>query len=61
MPMTTIQIAVETREELKRFGMKSEKYDDIIRHLMDIAKRHAFFERQKRILEGGGFVPLDEV
>ncbi len=59
--MTTIQVAVETREELKRYGMKSEKYDDIIKNLMEIAKRHEFFERQKRILENGGFVPLGKV
>jgi len=61
MALTTIQLDTETREELKKYGMKSEKYDDILKRLMEIAKRHEFYERQKRILEDGGFVPLDKV
>jgi len=32
---TTIQIKVETREKLKRFGHKGESYDNIIDRLMN--------------------------
>lgn len=41
--------------------MKGEKYDEIVKRLVDMAKSHDFYERQKRILETGEFVPLDEV
>jgi hypothetical protein len=37
--MTTIQIAVATREELMELGKKGETYDDIIRQLIDSAKK----------------------
>jgi len=34
---TTIQIKVQTRERLKRFGHKGESYDDILLRLMEVA------------------------
>ncbi|GEM_PF-1019662 len=37
--LTTIQISKETREMLKSLGRKGETYDDIIRRLIDLAKR----------------------
>lgn len=37
--MTTVQIAVATREELMELGKKGETYDDIIRQLIDSAKK----------------------
>ncbi len=37
--MTTIQISKETREMLKQLGRKGETYDDIIRKLIELAKR----------------------
>lgn len=61
MSLTTIQIEKMTREELKRYGSKGEKYDQIIKRLIELAKRHEFYERQKRILETEEFVPLDEI
>ena len=61
MTLTTIQIESSTREELKKYGIKGEKYDKIIKRLVEIAKRHEFYERQKRILETEEFVPLDKV
>jgi len=37
--LTTIQISKETREMLKSLGKKGETYDDIIRRLIELAKR----------------------
>mgnify|MGYP000448040562 CR=1 FL=1 len=43
--LTTIQISKETREMLKELGKKGETYDDIIRRLIELARRA---ERQAR-------------
>ena len=32
--ITTIQVQIETRELLKRFGHKGESYDQVVRRLM---------------------------
>jgi len=61
MGLTTIQVESKTREELKKYGSKDETYNKIIERLMETAKRQLFYERQKRILEDGRFVPLDEI
>jgi hypothetical protein len=37
--MTTIQIAIATREELMELGKKGETYDDIINRLIESAKK----------------------
>ena len=37
--MTTIQVSKETREMLKELGKKGETYDDIIRRLIELAKK----------------------
>ena len=37
--ITTIQINVATREELKKHGIKGETYDDIITRLLELAKK----------------------
>ena len=37
--LTTIQVTKETREMLKELGKKGETYDDIIRRLIELAKR----------------------
>ncbi len=37
--LTTIQISKETREMLKSLGKKGETYDDIIRRLIELARR----------------------
>ena len=59
--ITTIQIQKETREELREFGKKGETYEDVIKKLMEIAKRVEFFEDIDRILETEEFVSLDEI
>ena len=37
--MTTIQVSKETREMLKELGRKGETYDDIIRRLIELARK----------------------
>jgi predicted CopG family antitoxin len=59
--LTTIQIQKETREELREFGKKGETYEEVIKKLMDIAKRVEFFEDIDHILETEEFVSLDEI
>ena len=59
--MTTIQISKVTREELRQLGTKGETYDQVIKRLMEAAKKMAFFEELDRIVETEEFVPLDEV
>ena len=59
--LTTIQVQKETREELREFGKKGETYEDVIKKLMEIAKRVEFFEDIDRILETEEFVSLDEI
>jgi predicted CopG family antitoxin len=59
--LTTIQLQKETREELREFGKKGETYEEVIKRLMEIAKRVEFFEDIDRILETEEFVSLDEI
>ena len=59
--LTTIQIQKDTREELREFGKKGETYEEVIKRLMEIAKRVEFFEDIDRILETEEFVSLDEI
>lgn len=58
---TTIRVSKETREELREFGRKDETYDQLIRRLIDAARKVQFFEELDRIVETEEFVPLDEV
>ncbi len=37
--LTTIQISKETREKLKKFGIKGETYDEIIKRLLKLAEK----------------------
>jgi len=59
--LTTIQIQKETREELREFGKKGETYEEVIKKLIEIAKRVEFFEDIDHILETEEFVSLDEI
>lgn len=59
--VTTIQITKDAREELREFGKKGETYEEIIRRLMEKARRVAFFEEIDRIVETEEFTPLDEI
>lgn len=38
MSSTTIRIDTETREQLRTFGQMGESYDDVIKHLLEIAR-----------------------
>jgi len=58
---TTIVIDKKVREEIKKFGYKEETYNDIIKRLIQIAEKTAFFNRQERILKEERFVLLDEI
>lgn len=64
--VTTIQVDVETREKLKRFGHKGESYDDIIERLMDYCEEldieeliEARWERLQK--EKSEYNPLEEI
>lgn len=59
--ITTIQIQKDTREMLREFGHKGETYDQLIRRLMEAARKLCFFQDLDRIVETEEFVPLDEV
>lgn len=58
---TTIVVDKKTRDEMKLFGTKDETYDEIIKNLMNLAKKEAFHERQKKILKEAKFVDIDEL
>lgn len=36
--MTTIQLSIETRDQLKELGKKGETYDEIIKKLIELSK-----------------------
>jgi len=38
--ITTIQLSKATRDELRKHGIKGETYDEIIRRLMELAKKN---------------------
>lgn len=59
--VTTIQIARDTRDELRAVGRKNETYDQLIHRLIETARRAEFFDDIDRILETEEFVPLDEI
>ena len=59
--ITTIQVQKDTREMLREFGHKGETYDQLIRRLMEAARKLRFFQDLDRIVETEEFVPLDEV
>ena len=58
---TTIQIPSETRDRLKRFGLKGQTYREILETLMDRVEYDEFMEEQyRRLRERSKFVPLRE-
>lgn len=61
MNLTTIQIKIDTRDELKKYGRKDETYDEIIKKLMKAASVKKFYEDMERILESEEFVPLGSI
>lgn len=59
---TTIPVTKEIRERLKKYGMKGETYNDILKRLMDEVDYETFMERQyKKLEEKDKFVSLDEL
>ncbi|MCD6522830.1 MAG: hypothetical protein J7K68_03700 [Candidatus Diapherotrites archaeon] len=59
--VTTIAVNEQTKELLKKIGHKGETYDAIIRHLIELARKQLFFDRQKRILEEDEFIDIKEI
>ena len=59
--MTTIAVSRETQEMLKGVGNKGETYDDVINKLYELSKRQLFYEKQYKILDEEGFVPLGKI
>lgn len=59
--LTTIAVKPATRDKLKKIGFKGETYDEIIEKLMKTSTLELLYEQQKRILEQGEFIPLDEI
>jgi hypothetical protein len=58
---TTIQIPSDTRDRLKRFGLKGQTYKEILEALMDRVEYEEFMEVQyRRLEERPKFVPLSE-
>lgn len=58
---TTIPVTKDVRDRLKKYGLKGETYNEILKHLMDEVDYEAFMERQyKRLEEKEKFVNLDE-
>jgi len=58
---TTIQIPAETRDRLKRFGLKGQTYREILEKLMDRVEYEEFMEDQyNRLKERSKFVALGE-
>ena len=63
---TTIQVELEIREKLKRFGHKGESYNDIIDRLMEYCEElnieDLIEERWEKLQkEKKQYIPLDEV
>lgn len=58
---TTIAINEKTRTLLQFLGHKGETYDEIIQRLVEIAKMHEFYQKQKWILENEKFYDVDSL
>jgi hypothetical protein len=59
---TTIPVTKDVRDRLKKYGMKGETYNDILKRLMDEVDYETFMERQyKKLGEKEKFMSLDEI
>ncbi len=59
---TTIPLTKDIRDRLKKYGLKGETYNDILKRLMDEVDYESFMERQyKKFEEKEKFVSLDEI
>ncbi len=59
--LTTIQISKMTRDQLRKLGMKGETYDQVLKRLIEMSRKTAFFNDIDRILETEEFVPLEQI
>ena len=65
---TLIPVRPETRERLKRFGMKGDSYDRIINRLMlertkelVLTRKHLTLDEVERVMESDEGIPLREL
>lgn len=59
---TIIPVTKDVRDRLKKYGMKGETYNEILKRLMNEVDYEAFMERQyKKLEEKEKLVSLDEV
>ena len=60
MALTTIPVSTLVRDRLRKLASKGERYDSLLRRLIEDAEARMLYAREKRILESEEFVPLDE-
>ena len=60
--LTTIPVRVETRERLRRYGMKGETWDELIGRLLEesMPRQPADLKELKRRREEDEYIPLEE-
>jgi hypothetical protein len=54
---TTIAVSKELRDQIKEFGNKGEKYDEILSRLLDSAKERQLHDL---LMDEKGTVPINE-
>ncbi len=55
---TTVAIAEETRDMLKQIGSKGQTYDEIIKKLIQVARREMVFRKWDKMLKTEELIPL---
>ena len=62
MEITSIPLRKETRDELRRYGMKGETWDQLVRRLLDevLPRQPASSEELDRRRREDEYIPLDE-
>ncbi len=60
--LTTIPVKVETRERLRRYGIKGETWDELIGRILaeTLPRQPADIKELKRRQEEDEYIPLDE-
>jgi len=60
--LTTIPVRVETRERLRRYGVKGETWDELIGRLLEesLPRQPAAVKELKRRREENEYIPLEE-
>ncbi|MBI3334206.1 hypothetical protein HYZ97_01860 [Candidatus Pacearchaeota archaeon] len=57
MENTTIAVSNDVKERIKEFGMKGETYSEIIKRLLESARKRLLHDV---LLNTEGFVPIEE-